>query len=236
MIQTARRRPITDGRHFGWQVREGRHYFRTLFCTNRPGNPTGYNRGMNASSPQSLRRDPLAWLIPCLIFCLAAAPAAETIKLDGAVPSRKQWTLAQLNESFAAEIHVVEFNDRHGAGHAAHCLSLLTLLKSAGVVTQQAKPDPAADPKQKNRFLRLAVVVEGRDGYAATFSLAELLPDNGDRKAWLALDQDNLPLPEREGPVKLIVPADGKPGRWVHSVEKITVFDPTAAATRPASQ
>jgi hypothetical protein len=41
------------------------------------------------------------------------------------------------------------------------------------------------------------------------------------------------PLADKDGPVRLIVPSDSKPGRWVHAVAKITVIDPTAATTRP---
>jgi hypothetical protein len=96
------------------------------------------------------------------------------------------------------------------------------------------KMDPSADPKLKNHNLRLAVVVEGADGYTATFSLGELMPEIGGKEAWLALDEDGKPLPQRL--VKLVVPADQKPARWVRDVVSITIVDPTAAITRPATQ
>jgi hypothetical protein len=64
------------------------------------------------------------------------------------------------------------------------------------------------------------------------FSLAELLPAIGNRSAWLALDIDGEELRARDGPVKLIVPQDSKPGRWVHEIATITILD-APAATQP---
>lgn len=89
--------------------------------------------------------------------------------------------------------------------------------------------DPAADPKDKNFPLRLVVVVTGRDGYVAAFSLAELLTDVGNTDAWLALDLDGKPLPQAHGPAKLIVPADQKPARWVRGIGTIWILDGAAA-------
>jgi DMSO/TMAO reductase YedYZ molybdopterin-dependent catalytic subunit len=95
--------------------------------------------------------------------------------------------------------------------------------------------DPKADPRMKNSELRLVVGVECRDGYLITFSLGELLADIGNRHVWLALDMDGQPLPQRDGPIRLIVPEDVKPGRWAHAVQAIFVVNITAPTTRPAS-
>jgi Oxidoreductase molybdopterin binding domain len=109
-------------------------------------------------------------------------------------------------------------------------VALLSVLQDAGIDTV-LKMDPKIDPKIKNYNLRLVVVIHGTDGYTTTFSLAELLPDIGNREAWLALDEDGQALSAKEGPVKLIVPSDAKPGRWVRALDSITVLDPTSAAT-----
>ena len=113
-------------------------------------------------------------------------------------------------------------------------MPLLAVLRVAGVPTAVTM-DPKADPKTKNRLLRLCVVAASDDGYAVTFSLAELIADAGDRPVWVAVDADGQPLAGRDAPVKLIVPDDNKPGRWVHGVTTITVVDPTAT-TKPTTQ
>lgn len=144
------------------------------------------------------------------------------------------WTAGRLKEVLAAEMKTVEYTSR-GQKHTAGAVPLLAVLKAAGVPIE-LKMDPKADPHVKNYVLRLAVVVQGGDGYTATFSFGELLPEIGGREAWLALDEDGKPLPERDGVMKLIVPADQKPSRWVRNVSGVIVVDPTAATTRPAAQ
>jgi hypothetical protein len=85
--------------------------------------------------------------------------------------------------------------------------------------------EPKLDPKIKNQQLRFVVVVEGKDGYMATFALAELMPDEGNREVWVAIDMDAKPLADRDAPASLIVPSDQKPERWVHGIKTIRVVD-----------
>ncbi len=88
---------------------------------------------------------------------------------------------------------------------------------------------PRLNPNIKNHRLQFFVLVRGRDGYTAAFSLAELSPDLGGRAAWLALDEDGKPLAEDDGPVQLLVPGDAKPARWVHGVAAIVARDEASA-------
>lgn len=77
------------------------------------------------------------------------------------------------------------------------------------------------------------VFVQGRDGYTIPFTMGELQPDFGNRSAWLALDEDEKPLPDDAGPVELLVPEDKQAARWVHAIAVITVTDTTLPA-KPA--
>ncbi len=162
--------------------------------------------------------------------CLAAAPAtrpatrpASTIAVDGVVAHPLAWSADDIRTVLAGQVTTIQY-ESHGHKHSARAVPLLAVLQSAGANTA-LKVDPRADPKTKNEPLRLAVVVKGHDGYAATFALAELLPEIGDRHVWLALDADDHPLTERSAPAELIVPADAKPGRWVRAVASVTVVD-----------
>jgi len=171
------------------------------------------------------------------LFAFALLPAISSraddaaIHITGAVSKPVEWTTAQLRETFAADLHAVDYTAKDGK-HTSRCIPLLSILKSAGVDSAVGK-NPAADPKAKNQSLHLAIIIRGRDGYVAVFSLAELLPEIGNKPAWVAIDQDNSSLSDRDTPAKLIVPADAKPGRWVHGIDIIQVIDESPTATRP---
>jgi len=46
------------------------------------------------------------------------------------------------------------------------------------------------------------------------------------------MDMDGKSLSEKDGPLKLIVPSDGKTGRWVHGITEIVVLD-AATSSEP---
>ncbi|MGD0139842.1 MAG: molybdopterin-dependent oxidoreductase [Tepidisphaeraceae bacterium] len=164
---------------------------------------------------------------------LYAGPVLDAVHVDGAVDKPGDWTTTRVKSELAADLTSISYVS-HGQKHVSDAVPLLSLLKAAGVQTQ-VQMDPNADPKTKNYGLRLVVDVEGRDGYIVVFSLAELLADIGNRHVWLALDMDGQPLTQRDGPMKLIVPEDAKPVRWVHAVQTISVVNGAAPTTRPAS-
>jgi hypothetical protein len=169
-----------------------------------------------------------------LMFCMmllsassvgvAQTPASnEVIHVGGAVGKPTDWTAAKLRETFAGQLKKVEYTAK-GQKHSSTCVPLLAIVQAA---------EPVADPKHKNFAMRLAVVVAAGDGYAVTFGMGELMPDVGNRAAWLALDTDGQALSGREAPAKLVVPSDGKPSRAVWGITRIDVVDPTVGAGGP---
>jgi hypothetical protein len=144
--------------------------------------------------------------------------SAGTVRVGGAVNKPVEWSIDKLRETFASQLTKVEYVAK-GQKHLSTCVPLLSIVQAA---------EPMTDAKHKNFSLRLAVVVQAADGYAATFGMGELLPDVGNRQAWLALDMDGQPLSGREAPAKLIVPGDGKPTRAIWGVTRIDVTDPVA--------
>lgn len=146
-----------------------------------------------------------------------AAPPNLPLKLHvgGAVDKPGDWTVARLEKEFAGQIRTVPYVLKGQPG-TAHCLSLLTLVEAV---------QPHLNPKIKHHLLSFMVVAQGRDGYTASFSLGEMLPANGQRDVWLALDENGKPLTPRNAPIQLIVPGDQEFGRWVHGVVKLTVVD-----------
>jgi hypothetical protein len=162
----------------------------------------------------------LSWLLLTLIP--SAVFAAGTLTIDGnATTQPAHWEIDQLKHQTGMPTTQISYQSR-GATHESTCVGLLDLLRASGISTE-IKMDPAADPRTKHRLLRMVVTVRAGDGYAVVFSLAELLPDAGHRAVWIALDEDDQPLSDRDAPAKLIVPDDAKPARWVHGVERLSV-------------
>jgi hypothetical protein len=105
-----------------------------------------------------------------------------------------------------------------GEEHAAKCVSLWALVEASR---------PRVDRERKNHRVGFAIIARARDGYTVAFSLAELAPDISDQKVWLAFEVDGKPLPEKEGPVRLLVPNEGKGHypRWTFGITSITIVD-----------
>jgi hypothetical protein len=67
------------------------------------------------------------------------------------------------------------------------------------------------------------LVVEASDGYRAVFALPELDPASTDRVIILADRREGKPLGEHEGPLRVVVPGEKKPSRWVRQVIALRV-------------
>jgi hypothetical protein len=169
-------------------------------------------------------------IIACLLLGLltlnvsADAVPADALQVTGAVGLPGDWHKAQFQKHFAGSVQSVTYT-RKGVKHTAHAVPLWTVLQAA---------QPRINPQIKNHWLQFVVLVRGRDGYTAAFSLAELSPDFGQRHVWLALDEDGKPFGGDAGPVDLLATDDKKAGRWVHSVVNITCVD--EAQTAPAGK
>jgi len=129
----------------------------------------------------------------------------------------------------------------------AHKGPALTLtvddLKAAGTVTIQVKDDAgnAAEYRgvplagllessgvalgQTVRGERLAeyLLVGASDGYRVLFSLAEIDPIFRPRTILLCFAKNGAPLPEGEGPFRLVVEDEDRHARWVRHVTAVTL-------------
>lgn len=79
----------------------------------------------------------------------------------------------------------------------------------------------------RGEALRLYVVAEGADGYRAVLALAELDPDLAGQAGQIVLVADRRggqALDAAEGPLRLVVPMDKRPARWVRQLVRITVL------------
>jgi DMSO/TMAO reductase YedYZ molybdopterin-dependent catalytic subunit len=136
-----------------------------------------------------------------------AAPARLEIRRDSAPPV--VMTTAELARLPRTELHAVE----HGRSGTFAGVPLATVLRQAGVPIDSVR----------GRRTAAVVIITAADGYRAAFSLAELAPDLGGRAVLVADRRDGEPLGATEGPLRLVVPDDKRPTRWVRQVVRIDV-------------
>jgi DMSO/TMAO reductase YedYZ molybdopterin-dependent catalytic subunit len=67
------------------------------------------------------------------------------------------------------------------------------------------------------------LLAEASDGYRVVFSLAELDADFTDAQVLVADTLDGAPLGANVGPLRLVVPQDKRPARWVRMLKSLTV-------------
>ena len=149
---------------------------------------------------------------------IAAPPA--TFRVAGAVEAPGEWSVERIEKELPTEIRVLPYKLK-GEDHTARCIPLMTLLRAA---------KPRVEPTRKNALLAFTVTAKARDGYAVSFSLGELLPEGGNREVWLALDADGKDLSEEAAPVRLLVPGDTKPARWLFGIASLTLVNGAEAA------
>ena len=143
----------------------------------------------------------LAMLLACAM-AQAAEPAAIAVPLDAAM-------LAALpRQPVEAEAH----------GQSLRCegIELIALLRASGAMPAEPLRGP-----QLARYVR----VDARDGYRAVFSLAELDPTLGNAQVFVVDRCDGKPLDALAGPLRLVVPAEERPARWVRQLQSITVVE-----------
>lgn len=73
------------------------------------------------------------------------------------------------------------------------------------------------------RYLNQVVVAKGADGFTASYSLGETDPIYRTNPVILADSKDGQPLDAKEGPYRLVVDGDLRPGRSVRQVVSVEV-------------
>jgi hypothetical protein len=109
----------------------------------------------------------------------------------------------------------VDVTDKSGVTSRYEGVELIDVLQLA---------DAPSGDKLRGESVSDFLVVEGADGYRASFTLAELDPDFSNLKVVLADKRDGQMLSEDEGKLRLVVPAETKrQARWVRQVVKLEI-------------
>ena len=69
----------------------------------------------------------------------------------------------------------------------------------------------------------LVLVAAAKDNYRATFTLGEIDESTGNKPVFVCDKQDGKTLSENEGPVRLVVPSDKRPARWVRMLTSLEI-------------
>lgn len=77
--------------------------------------------------------------------------------------------------------------------------------------------------KLRGKALATYVLAKARDGYQVAFTLGELDPQFGDEPVLVADKRDGKPLPEKQGPLRLVCPNDKEGARSVRMLETLEV-------------
>ena len=102
-------------------------------------------------------------------------------------------------------------------GNAVDCSgpNLIDVLAQAGVASGEAL---------RGKNLALYARVSAADGYRAVFALAELDPGFRDNVPILTHLCNRKTLDTKDGPLRIIVPGEKRPARWVRQVTAIDVL------------
>lgn len=160
------------------------------------------------------------------ILCFAAAalsaqqPAPPVIRVPGA-PDRPIEAASLLGRGQRD----VRLEDTHGNTIVYHGMSLLELLEKNGLDLKTM----AGERKSAGQV----VLASARDGYTVVFSVGELRANRSNPKVFLVAESSEGPLPENEGPVRLIVYGD--PVRSAYGLARIElrVLADNAKPARP---
>jgi hypothetical protein len=155
----------------------------------------------------SLARN-IAAALACGLLTAAAEPAL-TISYAGK-------TIAFQSADLAAQPHqdVKAYDFHEKMDHVYSGVPVRDLLEKDGVVFGE---------KLRGKSLRLVVLVHCSDHYDIAFALAELDDAFNSRTILLVDRQDGHPLPEGQGPLRLVVPGDKRPARWARMVTSLEV-------------
>ena len=154
-------------------------------------------------------------LLPALgllaTLVLAQAPPAAVLAVQGDVATPLSLTaddLAKLPRQTAS----VPAPD--GSKIVYEGVTLFAVLQKAG----------APFGKQlRGKVLSTYVLAKAMDGYQVMFTLGELDPDFGNETILLADKRDGKPLPDKQGPFRLVCPNDHEGARSVRMLQTLEV-------------
>src|SRR5262249_46171945 len=132
------------------------------------------------------------------------------LTVSGEVEHPLRLTAKDLSRLPRRSIHAAE----HGKEADFAGVPLSSVLQLAGI--------PAGE-RLRGKGVVKYLLVDAKDGYRVVFALAELDSAFTDREVLLADRRDGKPLSEEEGPLRIVVPGEKRPARWVRQVRELKI-------------
>jgi DMSO/TMAO reductase YedYZ molybdopterin-dependent catalytic subunit len=147
----------------------------------------------------------------------ATATPIGTLSVTGEVTTELHLSAADLKALPRTTLTAMDAHEKQT--HVFEGVTLAELLKRAGLPTGE---------NLRGKSMALCVLATAADGYHAVFSLAELDASIGGETVLVADTVDGQPIPTGQGPLRLVVPSDKRPARWVRMVQSLTVISVSA--------
>lgn len=141
-----------------------------------------------------------------------SAPSPAKLVVTGNVEKPLSLSLDDLRQMPRKTLKVMNSHEKKEETYEG--VPLTEILKRAGV-PQGAQLRGAA--------MSTYVQADAADSYRVIFSLAELDTDFQDSDVIVADTMDGKPLDEKNGPLRLVVPHDKRPARWIRMLQSLTV-------------
>jgi DMSO/TMAO reductase YedYZ molybdopterin-dependent catalytic subunit len=151
----------------------------------------------------------LGFLASALLF--SQAPPAAVLAVQGEIPSPLSLTADDLAK-MPRETATVPAAD--GTKIVYEGVTLRAVLEKAGAPFGK---------KLRGKVLTTYVLAKAMDGYQVIFTLGEIDPDFGNETILLADKRDGKPLPDKQGPFRLVCPNDHEGARSVRMLESLEV-------------
>jgi DMSO/TMAO reductase YedYZ molybdopterin-dependent catalytic subunit len=142
------------------------------------------------------------------------ATGSDHLLIGGNVPKPLTLSINDLRNMPHKTMQVMNEHEKRQETYEG--VPLADLLKQAGA--------PAGE-EIRGALMTTYVIAEGSDGYRSLFSLAELDSGFEDSDVLVAYSLDGKPMTADVGPLRLVVPHDKRPARWVRMLQSITVVN-----------
>jgi hypothetical protein len=146
-------------------------------------------------------------LISGILF--AQAPPAAVLAIQGDIPTPLSLTSDDLAKLPRQTVSVPAPD---GSKIVYEGVTLLDVMQKAGAPLGK---------QLRGKALASYVLAKAHDGYQVTFSLGELDPQFGNESILVADQRDGKPLPDKQGPFRLVCPNDKEGARSVRMLETL---------------
>jgi molybdate transport system substrate-binding protein len=155
--------------------------------------------------------------IPEVPYTVTLPEGNTAFTVDGQVLNPITLTVDDLRNNFSSQTMDVTFLSGQDTVSTTFTGVPLWLIISA------AQPNLNADVS--NDRLSTFIVVTATDNYQAVIAWGEIDPEFGNQPILVAYEENGTPIADEEGPIRLVVPGDGRGGRYVSGVVNISLRD-----------